>query len=229
MDLKGQNPDLKGRNLDLRLVLKINTACREKSWIHRSPHFVRTEFIWPLYIYICVCFVHQFSSPLIQLQEVGQNNNSRNKKPCLGKPCLCPRDTWHFRHFRRSHGVRVGKPWLCWLERQLVIFAVFVKTPLFLAGDKGTVYQRHRFLDPEKLEFPWQRCIELHVLREERGERLQSSLQVFCANWLSQRSVLSRRSGPLLSLLSRSFGWTPWYVQRAVAGCSCVVIPPDLP
>ena len=35
-----------------------------------------------------------------------------------------------------------------WLECKLIIFAVFVKTPL-LAEDKGTVYQRHRFWDPE--------------------------------------------------------------------------------
>ena len=25
-------------------LLTINTACRERSWVHRSPHFVRTEF-----------------------------------------------------------------------------------------------------------------------------------------------------------------------------------------
>ena len=30
-------------------------------------------------------------------------------------------------------------PLFCWLERKVVIFAVFVKAPLFLAGDKRTV------------------------------------------------------------------------------------------
>ena len=32
-------------------------------------------------------------------------------------------------------------------------FSAFLSKPLFLAGDKGTVYQRHRFLDPEDEHF----------------------------------------------------------------------------
>ena len=31
-------------NVLKNLFLKINTARRQKPWIHRSPHFVRTEF-----------------------------------------------------------------------------------------------------------------------------------------------------------------------------------------
>ena len=45
--------------------------------------------------------------------------------------------------------VRAAKPLFYWLECRFVIFAIFVKTP-FLWWDQSTVYQKHRFRDPEK-------------------------------------------------------------------------------
>ena len=54
----------------------------------------------------------------------------------FGKPCLCPRDTCHFRHFRRLTGSEQQSP--CFTGSN------FSSKPLLMAGDKGTVDQKHR-------------------------------------------------------------------------------------
>ena len=41
-----------------------------------------------------------------------------------------------FSSFSSFHGVRAAKPLFYWLECRFVIFAIFVKNPLFLAGQK---------------------------------------------------------------------------------------------
>ena len=55
----------------------------------------------------------------------------------FGKPCLCPRDTRHFRHFRRFMGFEQQNPCFYLLECKFVIFAVFVKNPLLFGGTKA--------------------------------------------------------------------------------------------
>ena len=69
---------------------------------------------------------------------------SENKKPCIGKPCLCTRDTCHFRH-------RVGaaQPLFDWLEREFVIFAVFVKPPSFWQGARARFTKSTAFATPK--------------------------------------------------------------------------------
>ena len=49
-----------------------------------------------------------------------------------------PLPTGHppFSSFSSFHGVRAAKPLFYWLECRFVIFAIFVKNPLFLAGQK---------------------------------------------------------------------------------------------
>ena len=54
-----------------------------------------------------------------------------------------------FSSFSSFHGVRAGKPLFYWLECRFVIFAIFVKSPLNFWQDKSTVYQKHRFRDPD--------------------------------------------------------------------------------
>ena len=63
-----------------------------------------------------------------------------NRNHAFGKPCLCWRDTRHFRHFRR-----LGKALVLLVRLQIRHFRLFRQNPLILAGDKGTVYQKHRF------------------------------------------------------------------------------------
>ena len=41
-----------------------------------------------------------------------------------------------FSSFSSFHGVRAAKPLFCWSECRFVIFAIFFKNPLFLAGQK---------------------------------------------------------------------------------------------
>ena len=41
-----------------------------------------------------------------------------------------------FSSFSSFHGVRAAKPLFYWLECRFVIFAIFVRNPLFLAGQK---------------------------------------------------------------------------------------------
>ena len=67
------------------------------------------------------------------------------KKNAFGKPCRCQRDTPDFRRF---HGVWAAKPMFYWLERNFVVFAVFVLKQKLLWQRTSTVYQKHRFLDP---------------------------------------------------------------------------------
>ena len=62
-------------------------------------------------------------------QEGNIGKRKKKKNHAFGEPCLCPRDTRHFRHFRRFHGVWAGKTLFHWLEHKFVIFAVFVKPP----------------------------------------------------------------------------------------------------
>ena len=64
-------------------------------------------------------------------------HRSGNNNHAFGKPCLCPRDARHFRHFRCFHGVQAAKPLFYWLERKFVFFAIFVKTSSFWQGAKA--------------------------------------------------------------------------------------------
>ena len=66
----------------------------------------------------------------------------------FGKPCVCPCDTRHFRHFHRFHGVWAAKPLFYWLECYFVIFAVFFKTPSF-SGTKVCWLCTGDFAPPE--------------------------------------------------------------------------------
>ena len=52
-----------------------------------------------------------------------------NHALALGTPAI-------FVIFVVSRGVRAAKPLFYWLECRFVIFAIFVKNPLFLAGQK---------------------------------------------------------------------------------------------
>ena len=80
---------------------------------------------------------------------------SGKNKPGFSKPCLFLSDTRHFRRFRRFRGSEERSPCFQWVECKFVIFAVFVKTALFLAGDKNTVYQKTRFAPPRF--FSWRK------------------------------------------------------------------------
>ena len=65
----------------------------------------------------------------------GNNRGPRNG--AFGKPCLCPRESRAiFVIFVGSRDFEQQKPLFYWLGRKFVIFAVFVKNPLFLAGQK---------------------------------------------------------------------------------------------
>ena len=54
-----------------------------------------------------------------------------------------------FSSFSSFHGVRAAKPLFYWLECRFVIFAIFVKNPLFLAGQKHGL-PKAPFQDPDK-------------------------------------------------------------------------------
>ena len=82
---------------------------------------------------------------MIRTNRFARIDSQRTKNGAFVKPCLCPQDTRHFRHFRR--------PLSYWLERKFVIFAVSVKKKPSFWRDKGTVYQKHPFLDPDYFLF----------------------------------------------------------------------------
>ena len=71
---------------------------------------------------------------------------SGNKNGAFGKPCLCPRDI--FVIFVVSRGLS-SKALVLLVRTQIRHFRRFRQNPLFFWRDKGTVYQKHRFLDPE--------------------------------------------------------------------------------
>ena len=77
-----------------------------------------------------------------------QEDVSGNKNGAFGKPCLCPRDTRHFRHFRRFVGFEQQNPCFTGYNANSS-FSPFLSKPPSFWRDKGTVYQKHRFLDPE--------------------------------------------------------------------------------
>ena len=71
--------------------------------------------------------------------------SSGNKNGAFGKPCLCPRDTRHFRHFRRFTGLEQQSPFLTGCSENSSFFTVFVKNPRRFDGTKalftkGTVF-----------------------------------------------------------------------------------------
>ena len=66
----------------------------------------------------------------------------------FGKPCPCPRDTRHFRHFRRFTGLEQQNP--CFTGSIAdSSFSPFSSKPPFFWWDKSTVYQKHRFRDSD--------------------------------------------------------------------------------
>ena len=78
--------------------------------------------------------------------ETCQNMKIRKKNNAFGKPCLCLRDT---RHFRRFTGFEQQSPCFIAYNANSAFSPFSSKTPSFWR-DKNTVYQKHRFLDPEK-------------------------------------------------------------------------------
>ena len=55
-----------------------------------------------------------------------------------------------FSSFSSFHGVRAAKPLFYWLECRFVIFAIFVKNPLYLAGQKHGLPKATVFGTPKK-------------------------------------------------------------------------------
>ena len=57
--------------------------------------------------------------------------HQRTKNHAFGKPCLCLRDTHHFRHLCRFTGFEQQSPCFCWLERR------FRQKPPLFGGTKA--------------------------------------------------------------------------------------------
>ena len=71
------------------------------------------------------------------------------KDGAFGKPCLCSRDTRHFCHFRRFTGSGQQSPCFTGWNANSSFSPFSSKPPFFGRRDKGMVYQRHRFWDPD--------------------------------------------------------------------------------
>ena len=76
--------------------------------------------------------------------------NQGGENPVFGKPWFCLRDTRHFRHFRRSPGSEERNPLFLWVECKSSFSPFFVKTTCFRWGDKNTIFQKHRFHNPDE-------------------------------------------------------------------------------
>ena len=72
-----------------------------------------------------------------------------------------------FSSFSSFHGVRAAKPLLYWLECRFVIFAIFVKNPFFWR-DKSTVYQKHRFRDPDYMNRCFVQVLKISSLQSAK-------------------------------------------------------------
>ena len=98
------------------------------------------------------------------------------------------------RFFLGGGGIRGAKPLFLWIECKFAIFAVFVKTPFFLAGDKTTDFRKHGIYDPE---FRRSRSARLgYNGADRRARKIRKILDVFeVFLGVKQKTPRKRRTG----------------------------------
>ena len=86
-----------------------------------------------------------------------------------------------FSSFSAFHGVRAEKPLFYWLESRFVIFAIFVKKPLFLAGQKHGL-PKAPFSGPRDFKEP-------RGPKDQKNSRFRSRLKISIETEIFERAT----------------------------------------
>ena len=141
-----------------------------------------------LHLHLRTCFKFWSEGRMVRAHISG------NKNGAFGKTMPLPAGHPPSSSFSSFHRVWAAKPVFYWLERKFVIFAVFVKNPLVLAGQSREVLHGVG-ADGVGVKFP-HFCSKLLLLplsfRRSRGKRRKRG------NMRSKRGKMRRKRGKML-------------------------------